>query len=96
MPAHGQSLDAPLEVGAQVCRLAGVADLGRPREHLGKQGLHLQPGQVRAEAEVRAVGAPLAAERIWSLPRWRGQFLGRPGVPSALEVISEASIQATA
>jgi len=47
--------DATLEVGAQVGRPAGVADLRGPREHLGKQRLHLQPGEVRTEAEVRAM-----------------------------------------
>jgi len=47
--------DATLEGGAQVGRPAGVADLRGPREHLGKQRLHLQPGEVRTEAEVRAI-----------------------------------------
>src|SRR5690242_4217981 len=54
-PADRQVFDATLERRAQVRRLSRVLDRRGAGQQLGEERLHLYPGQVRAEAEVRSV-----------------------------------------
>ena len=56
-PGHRHALDAVDEAGVQHRRLAGDLDVGQAPEQLAEHHRDLAPGQVRAEAEVRAAGA---------------------------------------